>query len=258
MHYEGFPGRGICPAGGQHEQTHSFNYEIAYDIPPGHNLQGGWASCPKCQGMHYAGFPGNKGVCPAGGQHEQTHSFPYVLEYDLPGVQHTQTDWRSCSKCLTLFYGPFQGMCPVGGPHIAAGSFNYRLSYSPQPSPPPRIAQLHLNVQDRTAGLFAVTSVVWTVWRQLPGTVTALPVVSGVSAVFIPPAAGQYLIHADVSVTRAATQTSELAEFRGNVVGPGGTSALVVLWSGDMTKTFTLIAEGQGSGLYNPVVITAS
>src|SRR5262245_1234069 len=44
-------------------------------------IQSGWRSCPKCQGMHFAGFPG-KGVCPAGGQHDQTNSFAYAMEFD--------------------------------------------------------------------------------------------------------------------------------------------------------------------------------
>jgi hypothetical protein len=94
-----------------------------------------WASCPKCQGMHFAGSP-NKGVCPADGQqHTQTNSFDYVLRHDLPAAPNFQTEWRACSRCLVLFFGPFQGKCPLGGAHSGANSFNYGLQFHPRPIP---------------------------------------------------------------------------------------------------------------------------
>ena len=131
MHYGGFHFKGACPAGGEHAQTNSFNYEMLFAVQQGPNLQGGWAACPRCQGIHFAGFA-SKGVCPAGGEHVQTGSFAYVLKHDLAAAPNFQIDWRACSRCLTLFYGPFHGRCPAapgGGPHSADGSFNYGLQF---------------------------------------------------------------------------------------------------------------------------------
>ena len=136
MHFAGFPTKGACPAGGQHEETNSFAYVMTFNVPPTDHVQNGWASCPKCQGMHFAGFP-TKGVCPAGGQHEETNSFAYALTHDLPPAQSVQAEWRSCPKCQGLFFGPFKGRCPAGGEHTAENSFNYGAQFvpvSPDPS----------------------------------------------------------------------------------------------------------------------------
>jgi hypothetical protein len=104
-------------------------YKAYFDVEEAIKTQPGWRSCPKCQGMHFAGFPDFKGVCPAGGQHEQTNSFAYVMMHDLDPMNHVQVDWRSCRKCQGLFFGPFKGHCPAGGEHDAAGSFNYGLRF---------------------------------------------------------------------------------------------------------------------------------
>jgi hypothetical protein len=126
LHYAGFPDfKGACPAGGQHEQAGSFAYEVEFDVPERPNLQHGWASCPKCQGLHYAGFPDFKGVCPAGGQHEQTGSFAYAVPFGVPGGRDAQEGWASCPKCQGFFYGPFTGTCPAGGGHSRDGSWAY-------------------------------------------------------------------------------------------------------------------------------------
>jgi hypothetical protein len=78
--------------------------------------------------MHFAGFP-TKGVCPAGGQHDETNTFAYALTHDLPATQNVQAEWRACPKCQGLFFGPFKGVCPAGGQHSADGSFNYLASF---------------------------------------------------------------------------------------------------------------------------------
>jgi hypothetical protein len=91
-------------------------------------VQGGWRSCPKCQGLHFAGFP-VKGVCPAGGQHDQTGSFAYLMLFDSSPGSHMQADWRACSKCQGLFFGPFKGRCPAGGEHDPANSFRYTMIF---------------------------------------------------------------------------------------------------------------------------------
>lgn len=92
------------------------------------NIQKDWRSCPKCQGMHFAGFP-EKGVCPAGGQHDQANSFAYDMVFNSPPSEHVQTDWKACRKCQGLFFGPFKGVCPAGGQHDDGGSFNYGVRF---------------------------------------------------------------------------------------------------------------------------------
>jgi ribosomal protein S27AE len=131
MHFAGFPDfKGVCPAGGQHEQTGSFSYYQVFDSQPSGLVQDNWRSCPKCQGMHFAGFPDFKGVCPAGGQHEQTNSFAYVQTFGIPEGEHVQAGFKSCKKCQGFFFGPLHGVCPAGGEHDATGSFEYIARFS--------------------------------------------------------------------------------------------------------------------------------
>ena len=137
------PFRGVCPAGGQHDSSNSFRYEVSYAVSPSNSMQTGWASCPRCQGMHFAGFA-TKGVCPAGGQHTETNSFAYAMIHDVAPARNMQDQWKSCRKCQGLFYGPFNGHCPVGGSHDAGGSFNYTLPFTAQAVvPQPIVPQSH-------------------------------------------------------------------------------------------------------------------
>ena len=134
LHFAGFPdGKGVCPAGGPHQQGNSFVYEVDFDVPSDAQTQHGWASCPKCQGLHFAGFPDFKGVCPAGGPHQQDGSFAYALPFGIAPPAGTQGEWRSCAKCQGLFFGPFGGVCPAGGRHSDTGSFNYVLTVGAHP-----------------------------------------------------------------------------------------------------------------------------
>jgi hypothetical protein len=126
LHYAGIQGfKGACPAGGEHEQFGSFSYVTIFDSLPAEYVQPDWRSCRKCQGLHYAGFQGYAGVCPAGGGHDPTASFAYVSLFDVPVGQNRQADWRACRKCQGMFYGPFHGVCPAGGQHDGTGSFGY-------------------------------------------------------------------------------------------------------------------------------------
>jgi hypothetical protein len=91
------------------------------------SIQRDWRSCSKCQGLFYAGFAA-KGVCPAGGQHDASKSFAYVLQFnDVPKTN--QGSWDACSKCQGLFFGgfPVKGVCPAGGAHDPSKSFPYSL-----------------------------------------------------------------------------------------------------------------------------------
>ena len=68
MFYDGYPGKGICPAGGGH-QAAGYNFVLPHDMPgPG---QTNWRFCQKCQAMFYDGYAG-KGVCPGSGPRRLT------------------------------------------------------------------------------------------------------------------------------------------------------------------------------------------
>ncbi len=76
--------------------------------------------------MHFAGFPDFKGVCPAGGQHDQDNSIEYVQSFGVAEGPRVQAGFRACKKCLGLFFGPLKGVCPADrGPHDETGSFEY-------------------------------------------------------------------------------------------------------------------------------------
>jgi hypothetical protein len=95
------------------------------------NMQGGWRSCSKCQGMHFALMPNSEGVCPAGGQHDHANSFLYSLMYDAQPTPNLQTGWASCQRCQGMHFGgfPLKGVCPAGGQHSEAGSFAYAIAH---------------------------------------------------------------------------------------------------------------------------------
>ncbi len=91
------------------------------------DVQAGWRSCRKCQGMHFAGFPDFKGVCPAGGQHDGTDSFAYNQLFHSGNSSHVQAGWRSCPKCQGMHFAGFEfkGVCPAGGQHDQDKSIEY-------------------------------------------------------------------------------------------------------------------------------------
>lgn len=84
LFYDGFPEKGICPAGGNHDSNvfgvASLNYALAHDSFQYTGIRK-WRFCSKCYLLFYNGFPG-PGKCPAGGGHDGTTSFDYVLAYE--------------------------------------------------------------------------------------------------------------------------------------------------------------------------------
>jgi len=91
LFFNGFPIKGVCPAGGQHQQhdpSKAFNFVLPHDVPgtnPTNPSQSNWRNCHKCQGLFFNGFA-TKGVCPAGGQHEQHKPgtpFDFVLAHGI-------------------------------------------------------------------------------------------------------------------------------------------------------------------------------
>ncbi|MBA4064095.1 MAG: hypothetical protein C0501_10360 [Isosphaera sp.] len=94
-----------------------------------------WRWCRKCQGLAYAGDASDTpvpGPCPAGGLHDHTGSFDYILAHDqAPGSG--EANWRWCRKCQGLAFagngGP--GACPAGDQHDHSTSFDYILFPGP-------------------------------------------------------------------------------------------------------------------------------
>lgn len=137
MHFAGIANnKGKCPAGGTHSQDGSFPYRLTFNRSNTRHVQNGWAACPKCQGLFFAGGASEAGACPGGGAHVTTGSWAYGLTHDLKMTGNVQADWRACAKCQGLFYGPYAGRCPTGGAHSADGSFNYVVSFRPAPHDP--------------------------------------------------------------------------------------------------------------------------
>ncbi len=122
--FDGYPGKGVCAAGGAHV-AQGFNFVLPHDAAgPG---QSDWRFCNKCNAMFFDGYP-SKGVCAAGGAHA-AQGFNFVLPYDAAGPG--QNDWRFCQKCQSLFFdgNPVKGVCPAGDGHVAAG-YNFVLPYA--------------------------------------------------------------------------------------------------------------------------------
>ncbi len=124
LFFDGYPAKGVCPAGGGHSAA-GFMFILPHDVAgPG---QADWRFCHKCHSMFFDGFS-TKGVCPAGEGHSAA-GFNFVLPHDVPGPG--QAAWRFCQKCNAMFFDGYatKGVCPAGGAHSAAG-FNFVLPYA--------------------------------------------------------------------------------------------------------------------------------
>jgi hypothetical protein len=99
-------------------------------LPP---EQEDWRYCTKCQSMFFQGVEGSaydrrRGVCAAGGVHEPA-GYNFSLSYNVPETQNSQTNWRYCTKCQSMFFQGVQGsaydrrrgVCAAGGVHEPAG-----------------------------------------------------------------------------------------------------------------------------------------
>jgi hypothetical protein len=132
--YANGPSVGPCPGGGTHDYTGSANYFLSYGLSGNDPfLQSNWRWCNKCQGLAYAGNV-SLGSCPAGGSHDHSGSFNYVvgLVAAAAGSPGFQLDWRWCNKCQGLAYAGNEspGPCPGGGDHDHQGSGDYALILS--------------------------------------------------------------------------------------------------------------------------------
>jgi len=71
-----------CPAGGQHNGSGSYDYQILFgdQIGLGAYWQESWSWCNKCTGLFY-GPQQPSSYCPAGGQHNGSGSYDYWLQF---------------------------------------------------------------------------------------------------------------------------------------------------------------------------------
>lgn len=124
------PTLGVCPQGGRHDGTGSFNYHIlAYPRPDGQG-QRGWYWCRKCSGIFLFSGVGSTGSCAAGNTHDHTESAEYVLVSREPSTVLAQPGWVWCSKCQLLTDSSGStNICPAGGTHTSAGSAAYVVKY---------------------------------------------------------------------------------------------------------------------------------
>lgn len=68
----------VCPAGGQHDGSGSYNYAMLYGGDWGSQFQQDWAYCEKCRGLFY-GYNQSSSVCPDGGHHSDSDSYNYSI-----------------------------------------------------------------------------------------------------------------------------------------------------------------------------------
>jgi hypothetical protein len=133
MFFDGFPGKGICPADGGGHVSQGFIFALPHGIPETPTSQGAWRFCPKCFTMHFDGRP-DKGHCAAGGAHVTNASdFDFILPFNVPENPTTaQGAWTFCRNCTSMFYNgrPDKGHCPAnGGGHVGDGSFGFVLPH---------------------------------------------------------------------------------------------------------------------------------
>jgi hypothetical protein len=129
FHTEG-NSKGVCPKGGEHDNTGSFEFDLPNGGAETDTAQEGWRFCPKCSGIFWEkAFDAS--VCPKGGGHEP-QGFNFVLNHNVPGEQ---PNWLFCEKCHGLFFSraPSPGVCPKDHKdhNPAPNSFDFVLTPLP-------------------------------------------------------------------------------------------------------------------------------
>jgi hypothetical protein len=85
--------------------------------------QSGWIACDKCSNLAFGDGPG-AGPCAAGGQHDSSGNFEFVLA--VSGTVGEQ-QWGQCNKCEVLVQGSTPGVCAGGGDHSYSPYLGYLL-----------------------------------------------------------------------------------------------------------------------------------
>lgn len=128
MFYGWNASQGVCPDGGAHGGSKSYDYSMTYGTAPS-GYQGSWHWCGKCQGLFYAPQQSSS-VCPAGGRHDGSGSYSYAVAHGtIPSGD--QARWNWCRKCHGMFYGPndSNSRCPAGSTHNGTGSYDYGMTH---------------------------------------------------------------------------------------------------------------------------------
>jgi hypothetical protein len=124
---------GVCPVDGQgHSQGGGGNYQLlANFVPAPPTAQQNWRWCRKCSIMFY---PNPGSVCPADhSTHDGSVSanyMPILNTDDASNLGQAQSQWKYCSKCKAMFFGPNKASskCPSdNGNHDDSISGNYLL-----------------------------------------------------------------------------------------------------------------------------------
>ena len=87
LFFDGFPAKGVCPAGGGHAAA-GFTFYLPHEHAGPNGGQPDWRFCTKCNAMHWTGDPANLGLCPAGGPHAAM-GFNFFLPHDHGGRDRT-------------------------------------------------------------------------------------------------------------------------------------------------------------------------
>jgi hypothetical protein len=106
MFFNGYPTKGLCPGGGEHEAA-GYNFVLPHDVAGTGNMQTDWRFCEKCQVMFYDGYPG-KGVCPSGGEH---HAAGY--NFVLPEMPSDVLRRLSDQRCLSCWWWARSGRVSI-------------------------------------------------------------------------------------------------------------------------------------------------
>ncbi len=132
--FDGYPSnKGKCASGGGHTAA-GYNFVLPHDVQASNNAQASWRFCGKCSTMFFDGYP-QKGACPGAAKKIKIDGhvaagYNFILPHDIPASTNSQTTWRFCNKCNTMFFDgyPQKGVCSVGGAHTAVG-YNFVLGF---------------------------------------------------------------------------------------------------------------------------------
>lgn len=79
MFWDGYPGKGSCPAGGGHT-AQGYNFTLTHDVIGSAITSENYRFCTKCHGLFWDGGKRMKGSCPAGGGHT-AQGYNFVLRH---------------------------------------------------------------------------------------------------------------------------------------------------------------------------------
>lgn len=128
--------KGVCPADFGYHLSSGWTYEVPYSNPSQSNLQAGWTWCNLCQGLYHtqsnSRCPGYYSINGSFGPHASGDgSYSYEMLYGSASG-NVQGQWKYCSRCHGLFYGPNQttSQCPADPlyeAHNDSDSYDYFL-----------------------------------------------------------------------------------------------------------------------------------